>query len=172
MKKRRGLITDNSEGTDDCEINNIEVGRNKISKDSNRFDAEKDGEESDKENEKEKENDNKVGQKETPVAKKSRYNNDKPLEKVPDHLVLKLKQCVPLMFKDIKFFRSWNSVEDAPKVMDYMFHQIGLKNKDSLDERLKRSRLWVCLSKWLYKEISKMRTNKIASFHHMTKRSK
>ena len=53
-------------------------------------------------------------------------------------------------------------------VMDFMFRQIGVGNENSEDKQL-RSRVWVCLSKWLFKEISKKRTNTIASFHNTVK---
>ena len=91
------------------------------------------------------------------------------MEKVPDHLELKLKPCVHLMFKDIKFFSHWWMVDRTPKVMDYMFHQIGWKDKDNMEEGRKRALLWICLEKWLFKEISKMRSNRIAAFHNTVK---
>ena len=107
------------------------------------------------------------GKEQLPV--KSKFENDKPLENLPDHVELKLKPCVSLMFKDIKFFSSWWTVDKTPKVMDYMFHRIGLKNKDDIEEGKKRAQLWICMTKWLFKEISKMRSNKIAAFHNMVK---
>ena len=44
-----------------------------------------------------------------------------------------------------------------------------MKNKDNIEEGKKQAQLWICMTKWLFKEISKMRSNKIAAFHNMVK---
>ena len=76
------------------------------------------------------------------------------------------------MFKDIKFFSSWTVVDRTPKVMEYLFHQLGWRDKDDIEQRMKRTQLWVCLTKWVFKEVTKMRSNRIAAFHNMVKSEK
>ena len=97
------------------------------------------------------------------------YQGDQPLDKLPEFYEFRLKRCTPLIFKDIKFFKQWTSVERTPKIMDYVFNQMNLKELGKVEEKLKRSRLWVCVSKWIFKEITKMRTNRIAAFHNCVK---
>ena len=103
------------------------------------------------------------------IVPTGKYHDDRPFETIPDYIEIKLKPCVHLMFKDIKFFASWCSVNKTPKVMDYMFHQIGWRDKDDMEQKAKRSQLWVCLMKWIFREVSKMRSNKIAAYHNMVK---
>ena len=103
------------------------------------------------------------------IVPTGKYHDDRPFETIPDYIEIKLKPCVHLMFKDIKFFASWNKVDRTPKVMDYMFHQIGWRDKDDMEQKAKRSQLWVCLMKWIFREVSKMRSNKIAAYHNMVK---
>ena len=56
-----------------------------------------------------------------------------------------------------------------PEVMDYIFHQLNLKNKDDWKEKTKQAILWECICKWVFKEMTKIRTNKIATFHKVVK---
>ena len=97
------------------------------------------------------------------------FMEDKPLVNVPPNVEAKLKLCVPIMFRDIKFFKSWRSVDSVLKVMDYIFHQLHLKNKDDWKEKTKQAILWECICKWVFKEMTKIRTNKIATFHNIVK---
>ena len=95
--------------------------------------------------------------------------DDKPYDVLPNWVEGRLKICVVDLFQDIKYFRDSKSVDRTPYLMDYIFKSLHLDDNDSISQKSMRSKLWVLLCKWIWKEINKMRSNKITCFYSIVK---
>ena len=101
---------------------------------------------------------------------KSKYIEDKPYkDDLPPAIEGRMKTSVNDIFKDVKFFHTSSSVDSTPSLMDYVFKSIGLDNVDDPAQKLARAKLWNVLCHKIWREINKLRSNKITTFYSLLK---
>ena len=72
------------------------------------------------------------------------------------------------LFKNVKFLDGFESVWKK-QILDYMFRHLDLTDKNDAVQKGKRSKLWNAICKWVWQEINKLRSNRIASFYGLIK---
>ena len=88
---------------------------------------------------------------------------------LPFAVEARVKTSVNDIFKDVKFFHNSSSVDSTPSLMDYVFKSIGLDNVDAPEQKLARAKLWNVLCHRIWREINKLKSNKITTFYSLLK---
>ena len=120
------------------------------------------------ENNTEDDDDTKITASDVPATVSGEYTKDKPYLNLPPEMEARLRLGMPKLFSCIKFFESWEKVDAAPSVMPYVFEELGLE-KNQETHKTARARLWMCLCRFVFKEVAKLRSKKIATFHNVVK---